>query len=129
MLSYGQTYLIYVLLYKYIWPKMPKATASRLTLPIPLEDGLKKVGQNLRLARVRRRISIRSMAERMMVSPATVIRLESGDPSISIGILLASLWILQLHHRFAEIAEPDADMFGKSIEFQHLPKRIRTRKR
>jgi transcriptional regulator with XRE-family HTH domain len=108
---------------------MPKFTASRLTLPLPVEDSLKRVGQNIRQARLRRRISVRSMAERMMVSPTTVLRLEGGDPSISLAILLSALWILQLHHRFGEIAAPNSDAVGQSLDTERLPKRIRSQKR
>ncbi|MFI4987383.1 MAG: hypothetical protein ACHQF3_08065 [Alphaproteobacteria bacterium] len=104
---------------------MAKLSASRLALPLPVEDILRRVGQHLRVARMRRNISVRSMAERMMVSPMSVVRLEAGDPSVSLGILLSALWVLQLHHRFSAVADPDTDAMGKSLDIARLPKRIR----
>jgi hypothetical protein len=106
---------------------MTRQTASRLALPLPVEDILVRTGKNLRLARLRRNISVRSMAERMMVTPKTVMRLEAGGPAISLAILLSALWVLQLHHRFAEIADPDADMVGKTLHLERLPTRVRAR--
>jgi hypothetical protein len=108
---------------------MAKRSAARLALPLPVEDVLRRTGRKLRLARVRRHISVRSMAERMMVSPMTVTRLEAGDPAVSLGILLSALWVLQLHHRFDDVADPDADTVGKSLHMERLPQRIRTKRK
>lgn len=108
---------------------MARHSSSRFAIPLPVEDILVRTGAELRLARVRRKISIRNMAERMMVSPRTVARLEAGDPSISLGILLSALWMLQLHHRFSGIADPDADTVGKAMHIEQLPRRIRSKPR
>ena len=64
-------------------------------------DGL---GQRLRLARMRRRMSLAQMAEQTGISRDTLHRLERGDASISIAALLNVLSILGMG--------PDLDHVG-----------------
>ena len=55
-------------------------------LPLPVERAIRKLGNDIALARRRRRISQASLAERMEASVSTVRRMENGDvrvPSIS----------------------------------------------
>ena len=73
-------------------------------LPLPVRRSLIKLGQDLALARRRRRISTSSMAERIQISTATLRRLERGDPSVSIGTFAQALFVLNAIDRFAGVA-------------------------
>jgi hypothetical protein len=56
----------------------------------------------------------------MFVSIPTLNRLEKGDPSVGVGVLLAALWCLGLHRQISQIADPDADVIGKQLELRKL---------
>jgi len=105
---------------------MARRTRATEALPAPLLRALTKLGGDLRVARKRRRISVRQMAERMMVSVDTLVRLEKGDPRVGLGILGSALWALGMHEHLAQLVEPDRDTVGKNLELTRLPKKVRT---
>ena len=61
-------------------------------LPRKLEQKMKIVGEQIRLARLRRNLSIAQIAERATCSPLTVSRIEKGAPTVAIGIYLRVLY-------------------------------------
>ena len=65
-------------------------------LPRKLEQKMQIVGDQIRLARLRRNPSIAQVAERATCSPLTVSRIEKGIPTVAIGIYLRVLYALQL---------------------------------
>ena len=68
---------------------------------------LATLGENIRLARLRRKLSIRSMAERAGIAPSTVGSIEAGSPSVSLGSYLQVLTVLRLEDDLLLIAEKD----------------------
>ena len=58
-----------------------------LKLPIPVSRALRKLGHDIKDARRRRRIPMAIAAERASISKPTFIRVERGDPTVSIGKL------------------------------------------
>jgi transcriptional regulator with XRE-family HTH domain len=108
---------------------MTKLSHSYKALPGIAVEQLRKLGLDIALARKRRRISMRDMAERMMVNLKTVQRLEKGDPSVGIGIVMTALWILGMHRRLGELVTPETDKTGLQEDIKHLPRDFRkTRK-
>jgi transcriptional regulator with XRE-family HTH domain len=105
-----------------------KATQSVQALPVVTFDQLKKLGRDLAIARKRRRLSLREMAERMMVNPKTVQRMEKGDPAVGIGIVAAALWILGMHRRLGDLVSPETDATGLQEEIRNLPRDFRKTK-
>ena len=89
---------------------MPKNSASLDTLPAEAVASLATLGENLALARVRRRESQREWARRMGISPPTLIRMERGDPTVSMGIYATALWMMGRANALAELAEPAKDL-------------------
>jgi transcriptional regulator with XRE-family HTH domain len=71
---------------------------SRMTdkLPAAVTEALEIAGNNIRVARMAKSFTMKTLAARMFVSTATVRRLERGDPSVSVGITAAALWALDL---------------------------------
>lgn len=65
-------------------------------LPRKLEQKMQIVGEQIKLARLRRNLSIAQVAERATCSPLTVGRIEKGTPTVAIGIYLRVLYALQL---------------------------------
>lgn len=81
---------------------------SAKTALLPSQERiLGAVGDNLRLARLRRDLSAGQVAERSGVSRATLARLESGDGGISMGVLLKVLFALGLESDLQAVAQDD----------------------
>ncbi len=99
------------------------------SLPRSARIALAKLGEDIALARKKRRISTVSMAERAFISRNTLYKLERGDPNVSIGIYAAVLAILNLVENLGEIAERSQDQLGLDIEEDNLPKKIKLSKR
>ena len=67
---------------------MPKQAAALSRIPPQTLRALETLGSHLAVARVRRK---ESLAKRIGVSIPTLTRLESGDPSVSMGIYATAL--------------------------------------
>lgn len=109
---------------------MSKASRSYQALPAVTVDRLKKLGQDIAVARKRRHLSRRDIAARMMVNLKTVERLERGDPGVGIGIVAGALWILGMDRRLGDLVSPESDSTGLQEDIKNLPRDFRkTRKR
>jgi transcriptional regulator with XRE-family HTH domain len=88
---------------------MPKTSQALLTIPPAAAQALRTLGENLAIARTRRRESQRVWAKRLGVSVPTLIRMERGDPGVGVGIYATALWLMGTVGRLSELAAPDAD--------------------
>ena len=93
-----------------------------LDVPIPVSRALRKLGQDIRDARLRRRIP---MAERASISRMTLGKIENGEYGTSIGAYATVLFILGLVERLSDLADIKTDDLGLRLEEERLPKRIR----
>ena len=73
----------------------------------PRERRYPEVGKQIRLARLRRRISCDLCAERAKISRATLWKIEKGDPSVSMGAYLSVLFALRLERDILLLARDD----------------------
>ena len=94
-------------------------------LPIPVTRVLRKLGQDIRDARRRRRIPVASMAERASISRTTLGKVEKGHPGVSLGTYATVLFVLGLAERLSDLAEAGKDAVGLALEEERLPQRIR----
>lgn len=76
------------------------------------------VGENLRLARLRRRLSAEQVAERAGVSRSTLHALEKGAAGTSLGKLLQVMAVLGLETDLTRLATDDA--LGRKLEDARL---------
>lgn len=95
-------------------------------LPLPVNRALRQMGADVRAARSRRRLPMAVVAERALITRPTLMKVERGDPGVSIGIYATVLFVLGLLDRLAAVAAPAADEVGLSLEHERLPRRIRT---
>lgn len=72
------------------------------------------LGENIKLARLRRKLSIRSMAERAGIAISTLGNIEDGLASVSLGSYLQVLSVLRLEDDLLLIA--DKDPIGRQIQ-------------
>ena len=96
-------------------------------LPRKLEDKMKVVGEQIRLARLRRDLSIAQVAERATCSPVTISRVEKGAPTVAIGIYLRVLYALQLDDDILLLAQKDE--IGRGLQDLILKQRERASKK
>lgn len=94
-------------------------------LPIPAKRALRKLGQDIRDARKRRRIPMELLAERARISRSTLTKVEKGDESVALGIYASVLFVLGLVEGLGNLADPSIDAVGRSLEERSLPERIR----
>lgn len=73
---------------------MPKNAPALNALPPAAAQALRGLGENLAIARLRRRESQRQWAGRLGCSVPTLIRLERGDPGVAVGLYTTALWLI-----------------------------------
>ena len=89
---------------------MSKPAQTTEILPAAVARALKDLGENLALARQRRKESQRTWASRLSVSVPTLIRMEKGDPSVGMGVYATALWLMGRHTALPEVAAPAQDL-------------------
>ena len=105
---------------------MAKSTMGT-KLPRKLEQKMQVVGEQIRLARLRRNLSVAQVAERATCSPLTVSRIEKGIPTVAIGIYLRVLYALQLDDDILSLAKDDE--LGRALQDMNLSPRKRASKK
>jgi transcriptional regulator with XRE-family HTH domain len=78
-------------------------------MPPATTRALRALGENLAIARVRRRESQRAWARRLGVSIPTLIRMERGDPGVGVGIYATALWLIGKADALPDLAAPAND--------------------
>jgi len=107
---------------------MAKNSLAISSLPTEVADVISQLGENIRVARKRREMTLDDMASRMYVTRKTLARLENGDTGVSLAVLASALWVLGLEKDLKEIACPENDKVGNYRQLQRLPKRVRSSK-
>lgn len=69
----------------------------------------KKLGENIRVARKRRGMSLTELSAKSLVSRTVLGRIEEGDPSVGLGKVFNVLEALGLLTGLSDIASPDLD--------------------
>jgi transcriptional regulator with XRE-family HTH domain len=88
---------------------MSKNTPSLSVFPPAAAQALRALGENLAIARLRRRESQREWAGRLGCSVPTLIRLERGDPAVGVGLYVTALWLIGRANGLCDLAEPAED--------------------
>jgi transcriptional regulator with XRE-family HTH domain len=93
--------------------------------PFAVEDTLKRLGANLRTARLRRNLTIQQVAEKIGTGPRAVADAEKGKLSTGIGIYAALLWAFDLLQQLCDVADPAKDDEGQTLALSNDRKRAR----
>lgn len=75
---------------------------------------LEKVGENIKLARKRRKLTSIQVAERAAINRSTLQQIEKGNPKVSIGAYFNTLRVLGLQDDFAKLAADDD--YGRKLQ-------------
>ena len=88
---------------------------------------LQTLGENIRLARLRRDLSSEQVAERAGISRNTLIKIERGDEGVAIGMYFRVLIVLGLQDDLLLIARDD--VLGRKLQDIGLTTPRRTSKK
>jgi transcriptional regulator with XRE-family HTH domain len=75
---------------------------------------LEQMGENIKLARKRRKLTTVQVAERAGIVRSTLYLIEKGDPSVAMGAYFNVLRVLGLQDDFLKLAADDA--FGRKLQ-------------
>lgn len=100
-----------------------------LQIPFSIITALKTLGENIRNARKRRRVTMKLLAERAKISRVTLSKIEKGDPSVAIKYYASVLQMLGLLKNLEEVAAAENDGVGVIIEEENLPQRVRLKRK
>ena len=82
---------------------------------------LEALGNRLRLARLRRRFTAATVAERAGITRSTLYRAEKGDAGVALGTYVSVLRVLGLHGDLDAVARDDD--LGRKLQDLELPER------
>ena len=75
---------------------------------------IQQVGENIKLARKRRKLTTIQVAERADINRSTLYEIEKGNPSVSMGAYFNTLRVLGLHDDFLKLAADDE--YGRKLQ-------------
>ena len=81
---------------------------------------LEKMGENIKLARKRRKLTTIQVAERADINRSTLTEIEKGNPSVSMGAYFKTLRVLGLQDDFLKLAADD--VYGRKLQDIELVK-------
>ena len=93
-------------------------------LPPNVRHSLLQFGENLSVARRKRRLTVMMMCERIGVSKSTWQRMEKGDPTVCMGAYAQALFVLGFGASLGQMADQRNDEAGLLFDAERLPKRI-----
>ena len=93
------------------------------------EKILETMGEQIKLARLRRQLSVELVAERAGISRATLWNVEKGSPSVAIGIYAAVLHALNYMDKDLLLVAKDDELGRKLQDLDlHVQKRVRKKR-
>jgi len=75
---------------------------------------MEQVGENIKLARKRRKITTTQVSERADIDRTTLYQIEKGNPKVSFGAYFNVLRVLGLEEDFLKLAADDE--FGRKLQ-------------
>ncbi len=96
------------------------------TPPYPVEQAIKRLGTNLRTARLRRNLTIQEVAKKIGTGPRAVMDAEKGKPSTGLVVYTALLWAYDLLEPISALADPGRDEEGLNLELSRGRTRAHT---
>ncbi len=97
-------------------------------IPSKAKESIKNLGSQIKLARKRRQWTIAELAQKVGVTSPTIIAVEKGESTVSIGVFISALWTLGMESELAQISNP-TDQEGIKLMNARLPKKVKAKKR
>ena len=99
---------------------MSKASLAQQSIPPSVRSTLQKLGDNLAIARKRRRESQQLWASRIGISIPTLRRMEQGDPTVAMGNYATALWMIGRAPALLELADPRNDLGALEFDLRKI---------
>lgn len=99
----------------------------KLVLMPSSQKVLTAFGENIKLARLRRKLSAEQVSERANISRVTLWQVEKGSPSVAMGIYYQVLFVLGLDKDMLKVAADD--ILGRKLQDAELVTKDRAPKR
>jgi len=96
--------------------------------PYAVEFSLTRLGADLKLARLRRNLTVKSVADRIGTGPRAIIDAEKGKPTTGIVVYTALLWAYDLIGQLDEVALASRDSEGLRMARHSERRRARERR-
>jgi transcriptional regulator with XRE-family HTH domain len=103
---------------------MPRQNLTSDTTPVAVVRAVARLGQNIARARIRRGLRQVDLARKTGLALGTLQRIEEGSPTTALSAYFTVLWALGLEREFENLASPDRDEEGKTLERARQPKRV-----
>ena len=100
---------------------------AKYTLLPRLTKILEELGEDIKLARLRRKLSTEQIAERAGISRSTLWQIEKGLPNVSMGYYAQVLFVLGLEKNISVMAADDA--LGRKLQDAEILVKKRAPKR
>ena len=97
------------------------------TPPHAVEQSLRRLGADLKTARLRRNLTLADVAHKIGTSIRTIADAEKGNPSTSIAVYAAILWTVDLLVQLEEVARPERDDEGQQLALARERSRARSK--
>src|SRR3546814_4588445 len=94
-------------------------------LPPKLRRTLATLGEDIRNARRKRGLTVAMMLERVGVAKGTYLKIEKGDPSVSMGAYAMTLFALGFPDALSDIADSQSDETGLLPDAERLTHLVR----
>jgi transcriptional regulator with XRE-family HTH domain len=94
--------------------------------PYAVAQALKRLGANLRTARLRRNLTIQDVAQKIGTGPKPVADAEKGKVSTSAAVYMALLWAYDLIAPMETVADPALDREGLALSAQRERARMKS---
>lgn len=104
---------------------MPGHLKFATTAPVAVQTLAQLLGFRLRLARKRRRFTLRELAARAGIAYDTARAAENGNLQTGLGAYLALAWALGIDDQFNSLLAPEGDSEGVALELARTPQRVR----
>ncbi len=98
------------------------------TLPIAVTTHLKKLGEDIHKARLRRGLKMAVLADRAGISKETLAKIQKGHPGVGLGNYAAVIFGLGLGTDWMRLASIENDKMGQMLDEERLPRRVRDRR-
>ena len=100
---------------------------TKYTLLPRLTKVLEELGENIKLARLRRKLSAEQVAERAGISRSTLWQIEKGLPNVSMGYYAQVLFVLGLEKNLSNMVADD--VLGRKLQDAEILLKKRAPKR
>jgi transcriptional regulator with XRE-family HTH domain len=100
---------------------------ENITISAKAESAILLLGENIRLARLRRKLSAAQVSERAGISRSSLWKIEKGASTVSIGSIAQVLFILGLEKELSNVAQNDS--LGRKLQDLEISVKKRAPKR